>query len=109
MRKPWAAAGDQLSFSRSGSEGRPWAGRRPVQGGAPVGGGLRARPSWLWALGRPFHLLSLCLLWEDRKSPPLPAGLRSGASEQRHSGGRILEGPHLLPLSKQQTPCDQTP
>lgn len=70
------AAGDQLS-SRASSEDRPRVGRRPAQGGAAVGGGLRARPSWLWALGRPFHLLSLCLLWEDRKSPPFPAGLRS--------------------------------
>lgn len=54
MGKLWAAARDQLSFSRSGSEDRPWAGRRSTQGGAPAGDGLRARSSWLWALGRPF-------------------------------------------------------
>lgn len=103
------AGGGQDSRKKDGQQEtgvrKLWAGRRFVEGRAPAGAGLRARPFWLWALGRPFHLLSLCLLQEDRKSPPLSAGLRSRAS--RHLGERILNGPHLLPLSKQRAPCDR--
>lgn len=75
VRKLQAAAGDRLSFSRASSRDKPWAGKRSAGGGVPVGGGLGARPSWLWPLGRPFHLPACAFLLEDRKSPPFPAGM----------------------------------
>lgn len=83
-----------------------WAGRGPVQGKAPAGAGLGAQAFLAVGFG-------------EALSPPKPVSSMGGQeissplcwaeeqSKQRHLGERILNGPHLLPLSKQRAPCDR--